>query len=123
MNKRYSDFPFKETEDEVKRYIDFVKSSPYNAVDFDQSKQMGEQGSDYVLKYARGISLYYRKKKIGFINIHRTGKGEFIEIPGILPRKSANLPTILAFVLTLRMAVYFQLDEFIVGTFIDRFLV
>jgi len=95
MNKKYSDFPFKDTEDEVKRYIDFVKSSPYNAVDFDQSKQMGEQGSDYVLKYARGISLYYRKKKIGFINIHRTGKGEFIEIQASKHPKYDNAPLVL----------------------------
>ena len=63
MNKKYSDFPFKETEDEIKRYIDFVKSDPYNAVDFDQSKQMDEQGSDYVLKYAaRHLSLFQKKK-------------------------------------------------------------
>lgn len=95
MNKKYSDFPFKETEDEIKRYIDFVKSDPYNAVDFDQSKQMDEQGSDYVLKYARGISLYFRKKKIGFINIHRTGKGEFIEIQASKHPKYDNAPLVL----------------------------
>ncbi|MDA8908313.1 KAP family NTPase [Gammaproteobacteria bacterium] len=95
MNKKYPDFPFKETEDVVKRYIDFAKSNPYNAVDFDQSKQMDEQGSDYVLKYTRGISLYYRKKKIGSINIKRTGNGEFIEIQASKHPKYDNAPLVL----------------------------
>ena len=38
MANKYTDFPQKETEDEVKKYLNFVKSDPYNAVDFDQSK-------------------------------------------------------------------------------------
>jgi hypothetical protein len=95
MANKYPDFPQKETEDEVNRYLDFVKSDPYNAVDFDQSKQMGEQGSDYVIKYAGGISLYYKKKKIGLINIHRTGKGEFIEIQASKHPKYDNAPLVL----------------------------
>ena len=33
-------------------------------------RSMDEHGSDYVIKYAGGISVYYRKKKIGAINIH-----------------------------------------------------
>ena len=59
----------------MRSYLEFVKSAPYNAVDFDQSKSMDEQGSDYVLKYAGGISLYFKKKKIGLINVNLTGKG------------------------------------------------
>ena len=96
MNKKYPDFPLKETEDAVKSYLAFVKSDPYNAVDFDQSKPMGEQGSDYVLKYAGGISLYYKKKKIGLINIHRTGKGEYIELQASKHPKHDNAPLILS---------------------------
>jgi len=95
MANKYTDFPQKETEDEVKKYLNFVKSDPYNAVDFDQSKQMGEQGSDYVIKYAGGISLYYKKKKIGLINIHRTGKGEFVEIQASKHPKYDNAPLVL----------------------------
>ena len=95
MNKKYPDFPLKETEDAVKSYLTFVKSEPYNAVDFDQSKPMSEQGSDYVLKYAGGISLYYKKKKIGLINIHRTGKGEYVELQASKHPKHNNAPLIL----------------------------
>ena len=96
MNKKYPDFPLKETEDAVKSYLTFVKSEPYNAVDFDQSKPMSEQGSDYVLKYAGGISLYYKKKKIGLINIHRTGKGEYVELQASKHPKHNNAPLILS---------------------------
>jgi hypothetical protein len=96
MKKKYPDFPLKETEDAVKSYLTFVKSEPYNAVDFDQSKPMSEQGSDYVLKYAGGISLYYKKKKIGLINIHRTGKGEYVELQASKHPKHNNAPLILS---------------------------
>ena len=63
MAKRYPDFPTKESENTIKEYISFLKAEPYKAVDFDQSKPSGEQGSDYVIKYAGGISVYYKKRK------------------------------------------------------------
>jgi hypothetical protein len=94
MANKYTDFPQKETEDQIKKYLDFVKSDPYNAVDFDQSKPMGEHASDYVIKYTSGISIYYKKKKIGLINIERTGKGEFIEIQASKHPKYSNAPLI-----------------------------
>lgn len=78
--EKYPDCPKKESEQMIKEYINFVKSSPYNAVDFDQSIPINEHESDYVLKYAGGISLYFKGKKIGLINIGRSGKGEWIEI-------------------------------------------
>ena len=64
------------------------------AVDFDQSK-MSEQGSEYVIKYAGGISVYFKKKKIGLININRTGKGEFIHLQASKHPKYDNAPLIL----------------------------
>ena len=56
---------------------------------------MDEQGSEYVIKYARGISIYYKKKKIGLINIDRTGKGESIELQASKHPKYDNAPLIL----------------------------
>ena len=94
-DKKYPDFPLLESEKIVKQYLDCLKSEPYKAVDFNQEKSMGEQGSDYVIKYARGISVYYKKKKIGLINIDRTGKGESIELQSSKHPKHDNAPLIL----------------------------
>ena len=58
LDKKYPDFPSKECENTIKKYIEVLKSDPYNAVDFDSSKKMNEHESDYVLKYAGGISVY-----------------------------------------------------------------
>ena len=95
IGKKYPDFPLKDSENVVRSYLEFVKSAPYNAVDFDQSKSMDEQGSDYVLKYAGGISLYFKKKKIGLINVNRTGKGETIHLQSSKHPKHENAPLIL----------------------------
>ena len=94
-DKKYPDFPLPESEKIVKQYINYLKSEPYKAVDFDQEKSMDEQGSEYVIKYARGISIYYKKKKIGLINIDRTGKGESIELQASKHPKYDNAPLIL----------------------------
>ena len=94
-DKKYPDFPLLESEKIVKQYLDCLKSEPYKAVDFNQEKSMGEQGSDYVIKYARGISVYYKKKKIGLVNIDRTGKGESIELQASKHPKHDNAPLIL----------------------------
>lgn len=94
-DKKYPDFPLPESEKIVKQYIDCLKSEPYKAVDFDQEKSMDEQGSDYVIKYAGGISIYYKKKKIGLINIGRTSKGESIELQASKHPKYDNAPLIL----------------------------
>ena len=56
---------------------------------------MGDQGSDYVIKYAGGISIYYKKKKIGLIGIHRTNKGEWIQLQSSKHPKYKNVPIIL----------------------------
>ena len=50
---------------------------------------------DYVIKYAGGISIYYKKKKIGLININRTSKGESIELQASKHPKYDNAPLIL----------------------------
>ncbi len=93
--KNYPDFPLPESEKIVKQYIDCLKSEPYKAVDFNQEKSMDEQGSDYVIKYAGGISVYYKGKKIGLILIERTGKGEFIHLQASKHPKYNNAPLIL----------------------------
>ena len=95
MELKYPDFPLKETENTIKAYLDFLKATPYDAVDFDQSKSMDEQGSDYVLKYAGGISIYFKKKKIGLIYAHRTAKGEFILLQSSKHPRHENAPLIL----------------------------
>ena len=95
MDKKYNDFPWPESEKIIKQYIECLKSEPYKAVDFDQTKGMSEQGSEYVIKYAGGISVYFKKKKIGLINIHRTGKGEFIHLQASKHPKHNNAPLIL----------------------------
>jgi hypothetical protein len=92
---KYPNFPSEHALKELNNYLNFVKSEPYNAVDFDQSKSMDEQGSDYVLKYAGGISLYYKKKKIGLINAWQNAKGEAIEITASKHPKHDNAPLIL----------------------------
>ena len=56
---------------------------------------MGDQGSDYVIKYAGDISIYYKKKKIGLIGIHRTNKGEWIQLQSSKHPKYKNVPIIL----------------------------
>ena len=94
-DKKYPDFPLPESEKIVKQYIDCLKAEPYKAVDFNQEKSMDEQGSEYVIKYAGGISIYYKKKKIGLINIERTGKGESIELQASKHPKYDNAPLIL----------------------------
>ncbi len=45
------------------KIVNFIKDK-YNAVDFEQGKSMKEQKSEYVFKYAGGISLYYKQRKI-----------------------------------------------------------
>ena len=80
MNNKHPDFPSEETETQLNGYINFVKSEPYNAVDFDHLKPMDEQDSDYVIKYAGGISLYYKKKKIGANQHSLKNRKEYIYI-------------------------------------------
>ena len=88
-------FPWPESEKIIQQYIECLKSEPYKAVDFDQDKSMDEQGSDYVIKYAGGISIYFKKKKIGAINIHKYAKGEFIYLQSSKHPKYDNAPLIL----------------------------
>jgi hypothetical protein len=96
MELKYPDFPLKETENTIKAYLDFLKATPYDAVDFDQSKSMDEQGSDYVLKYAGDISVYFKKKKIGLITAKRNTKREFIYLQSSKhPRHNECQPIIL----------------------------
>ena len=95
MEKKFPDFPWPESEKIIQQYIACLKSEPYKAVDFDQNKSMDEQGSDYVIKYAGGISIYFKKKKIGLINIHKYAKGEFIHLQASKHPKYDNAPLIL----------------------------
>lgn len=92
--KKFPDYPSEESKNLIKTYIDFAKSGPYNAVDFDQSKPIKEQGSDYVLKYASGISLYYLGKKIGSIYIWPSNKGDGVSIESSKHPKHDNAPLI-----------------------------
>ena len=45
------------------KLVNFIKDK-YNAVDFEQGKPMKEQKSEYVIKYAGGVALYYKQRKI-----------------------------------------------------------
>ena len=91
---KHPDFPSEESETAINGYINFLKSAPYNAVDFDPSKSMDDHDSDYVIKYAGGISLYYLKKKIGAINIHLKNKKEYIAIETFGHPKHESAPLI-----------------------------
>ena len=72
----------------------FLKSEPYNAVDFDPSKDKEEDQSGYLLKYAGGISIYFKKKKRGSINIHLKSKKEYIYLETSAHPKHNNVPLI-----------------------------
>lgn len=91
---KHPDFPSEESENTINKYIKFLKSEPYNAVDFDPSKTMDDHKSDYVIKYAGGISIYYKKKKIGAINIHIKYKKEYIYIETATHPKHDSAPLI-----------------------------
>ena len=79
----------------IKFYLDFVKSDPYKAVDFDASKSMDEHDSDYVIKYAGAISLYYKKKKISLILFHhKPATGQYIHLQASKHPKYDNLPIV-----------------------------
>ena len=93
---KYPNFPSEHSLKELHNYVNFAKSEPYNAVDCDQSKSFGEQGSDYVLQYSSSsISLYYKTKKIGAIKAEPKSKGEVIEITASKHPKHNNAPLIL----------------------------
>ena len=68
-DKKFPDFPSENCENNIKTYIKVLKSEPYNAVDFDASKttKLKDYDSDYVLKYAGAIAVYYKGSKIGCI--------------------------------------------------------
>jgi len=57
---------------------------------------MEDQGSDYVLKYAGGISIYYKKKKIGLISMDVNAKGEWIHLQASKHPKYNSAPLILS---------------------------
>ena len=94
LDKKNPDFPSQEAEDTIKGYINFLKSEPYNAVDFDPSKDKEDDESGYLLKYASGISIYFKKKKIGSINIHLKSKKEYIYLETSAHPKHNNVPLI-----------------------------
>lgn len=95
LNGKYPDFPSIESETVVKSWINLLKSAPYNAVDFDQAKGgMDEQGSDYVIKYAGGISIYFKKKKIGRTGISRKNNVDNVELQASKHPKHKNAPLV-----------------------------
>lgn len=92
---KYPNFPETETENAIKEYIKVFKSNPYNAVDFDKTKGMDQQGSDFVIKYTGIISLYYKKKKIIGVNIVYNKGVENIELQAMKHPKHQNKALIL----------------------------
>ena len=89
-------FPTQKNEETIKRYLDVLKTEPYNAVDFDISKPTDEQGSDYVIKYtATNISVYYKKKKIGAIRLKHSKNKELIDLQAMKHPKYDFKPLIL----------------------------
>ncbi len=79
-DKRFPDFPSEACENIIKTYIKVLKSKPYNAIDFDPSKptKLKDYDSDYVLKYAGAIAVYYKGSKIGCIGGFVKSKESYI---------------------------------------------
>jgi len=92
--EKYPHFPSEESVANMNLYLECAKSEPYNALDFDQSKPMNEQGSDYIFKYAGGVSLYYKGKKIGAVNINPSTKGDTFSIQASKHPKHENAPLV-----------------------------
>ena len=55
---------------------------------------MDDHESDYVIKYHGGISVYYKKNKIGAINIHLKNKKEYIYIETASHPKHDSAPLV-----------------------------
>lgn len=94
LAKKSPNFPSEESEKTINTYLNFLKAPPYNAVDFDSSKSMDDHESDYVIKYHGGISVYYKKNKIGAINIHLKNKKEYIYIETASHPKHDSAPLV-----------------------------
>ena len=69
LEKKLPNFPSEATENVLKTYIDFLKSEPYNAVDFTPELNKADHKPNFVIKYAGGITLYYKTTKIGGIGV------------------------------------------------------
>ena len=95
MAEKFPDFPSKESEEVIKSYLTFIKAEPYNAVDFEQGKLLSDHDSNYVIKYAGGISIYYMSKKIAGLGLHRNLRGEFVTLRFSKHPKYNNQPLIL----------------------------
>ena len=81
-DKKFPNFPSQECENIIKKYLDILKAEPYNAIDFDSSKStnLSNYDSDYVLKYAGAIAVYFKGSKIGCIGAHVKRKEDYIYI-------------------------------------------
>lgn len=78
LENKFPNFPSEATENVLKTYIDFLKSEPYNAVDFNPELKMVDHKSNFVIKYAGGITLYYKTTKIGGVNVKFINNKEYI---------------------------------------------
>jgi len=95
-DKKYPDFPSEACEKTIKTYIKILKAEPYNAIDFDPSKstKLKDYDSNYVLKYAGAIAVYYKGSKIGCISGIVKNKESYIYIETCAIPKHECLPVI-----------------------------
>lgn len=72
-NPNHDDFPSGESKKFVEKYLSILKSAPFNAKD----SSVGEE-SDYIIKYSGGITVFFKKRKIGEIYIKPSKNGDYI---------------------------------------------
>ena len=81
------DFPSNESKALIKKYLGVLKAAPFHAKDF----ASGED-SDYIIKYAGGITVYFKKRKIGEMYIKPFRKGDFVRWRVSKHHKHENKP-------------------------------
>lgn len=81
-DKKHPDFPSQECEKTIKTYMKVLKSEPYKALDFDNSKSTKkiDYASDYLFVYAGSIAVYFKGEKIGCIDAEVINKKSHITI-------------------------------------------
>jgi hypothetical protein len=108
--KNLHDFPSNESKTLVKKYIDVLKAAPFNAKDF----KPGED-SDYIIKYSGGITVYFKKRKIGGMYIGPSRNGDFIWWRISKHPKHDNKPLRL-----IKSGIYFQTPRMLKVTDLEK---
>lgn len=88
-NAKYEDFPCSESRELLEQYLEVLKAAPFYAKDYAPDVE-----SDYIIKYAGGITVYYKKRKIGGIGLSRNRQGDVIILTASKHPKHENKPLI-----------------------------